>query len=35
MDVLHYGADAEIVEPKSLREQMRAMLRLAISHYDA
>ena len=33
MDVLHYGGDAEIVEPKSLREQMRAMLQLAISNY--
>ena len=28
MDVLHYGSDAEIVEPKSLREQMRGMLQL-------
>ena len=34
MDVLHYGGDAEIVEPKTLREQMRAMLQLAISNYD-
>jgi predicted DNA-binding transcriptional regulator YafY len=34
MDVLHYGGDAEIVEPKVLREQMRAMLQLAISNYD-
>ena len=34
MDVLHYGGDAEIVEPKSLREQMRSMLQLAISNYD-
>ena len=34
MDVLHYGGDAEIVEPKALREQMRAMLQLAISNYD-
>ena len=28
------GGDAEIVEPKTLREQMRAMLQLAISNYD-
>jgi predicted DNA-binding transcriptional regulator YafY len=34
MDVLHYGGDAEVVEPRSLREQMRAMLQLAISNYD-
>ena len=34
MDVLHYGGDAEIAEPKTLREQMRAMLQLAISNYD-
>jgi predicted DNA-binding transcriptional regulator YafY len=34
MDVLHYGADAEIVEPAALREQMRAMLQLAVAHYD-
>ena len=35
MDVLHYGADAEIIEPKALREQMRAHLQLAISNYEA
>jgi predicted DNA-binding transcriptional regulator YafY len=34
MDVLHYGADAEIVDPPVLREQVRALLSLAISHYD-
>jgi predicted DNA-binding transcriptional regulator YafY len=34
MDVLHYGSDAEIVEPKSLREQMRGMLQLAVASYD-
>jgi predicted DNA-binding transcriptional regulator YafY len=34
MDVLHYGGDAEIVEPKSLREQMRGMLQLAVANYD-
>lgn len=35
MDVLHYGADAEIIEPKSLREQLRSHLQLAISNYEA
>ncbi|ODU40051.1 MAG: transcriptional regulator, partial [Lysobacteraceae bacterium SCN 69-48] len=35
MDVLHYGADAEIVEPKALREQLRAHLQLALSNYQA
>jgi predicted DNA-binding transcriptional regulator YafY len=34
MDVLHYGSDAEIVEPKALREQMRGMLQLAVANYD-
>ncbi|RPE79800.1 helix-turn-helix transcriptional regulator [Vulcaniibacterium tengchongense] len=34
MDVMHYGADAEIVEPASLREQARALLQLALSNYD-
>jgi predicted DNA-binding transcriptional regulator YafY len=34
MDVLHYGSDAEIVEPKALREQARALLQLSLSHYD-
>ena len=34
MDVLHYGSDAEIVEPPVLREQVRALLQLAMSHYD-
>jgi predicted DNA-binding transcriptional regulator YafY len=34
MDVLHYGSDAEIVEPLSLREQARSLLSLALSHYD-
>ena len=33
MDVLHYGADAEIVEPVALREQLRTHLQLALSHY--
>ena len=35
MDVLHYGSDAEIVEPPSLREQARSLLSLALSNYDA
>jgi len=34
MDVLHYGSDAEILEPPSLREQARALLQLALSNYD-
>ena len=34
MDVLHYGADAEVVEPQSLREQARSLLSLALSQYD-
>jgi predicted DNA-binding transcriptional regulator YafY len=34
MDVLHYGSDAEIVEPPALREQVRALLQLALANYD-
>jgi predicted DNA-binding transcriptional regulator YafY len=34
MDVMHYGSDAEIVEPPVLREQARALLSLALSQYD-
>lgn len=34
MDVLHYGSDAEIIEPPSLREQAKALLSLALSNYD-
>jgi predicted DNA-binding transcriptional regulator YafY len=34
MDVLHYGSDAEIVEPKALREQARALLQLALGNYQ-
>ena len=34
MDVLHYGGDAEIVEPKALREQARALLQLALGNYQ-
>ncbi|GHA82737.1 helix-turn-helix transcriptional regulator [Cognatilysobacter bugurensis] len=34
MDVMHYGADAEIVDPPVLREQARALLALALSNYE-
>jgi predicted DNA-binding transcriptional regulator YafY len=34
MDVLHYGADAEVVAPTALREQARSLLALALSSYD-
>ena len=34
MDVLHYGTDAEIVEPQSLREQAKSLLQLALSNYE-
>ena len=34
MDVLHYGSDAEIVEPRSLREQAKSLLSLALSNYS-
>jgi len=34
MDVLHYGADAEIVDPPSLRAQMKSLLQLALSNYS-
>jgi predicted DNA-binding transcriptional regulator YafY len=34
MDVLRYGADAEITEPVSLRQQARAILQLALGAYD-
>ena len=34
MDVLHYGADAEIIEPAMLREQAKSLLSLALSQYD-
>lgn len=33
MDILTYGADAEIVEPAVLREQAKTLLELALSHY--
>ncbi len=34
MDVLRYGADAEIVAPVALRQQMKSMLQLTISNYE-
>ena len=34
MDVLRYGADAEITEPAPLRAQARTMLQLALAAYD-
>ena len=33
MDILHYGADAEIIEPRVLRERAKALLELALSNY--
>lgn len=33
MDVLRYGADAEVVEPINLRTQMGSMLSLALANY--
>jgi predicted DNA-binding transcriptional regulator YafY len=34
MDVLHYGSDAEIIEPTVLREQAKALLMMALSNYE-
>jgi len=34
MDVLHYGSDAQVIEPASLREQAKSLLTLALSNYD-
>ena len=34
MDVLRYGADAEITEPVALREQAKTLMGLALSAYD-
>ncbi len=34
MDVLQYGADAELVEPRALRAQLSTLLQLALGHYD-
>ena len=33
MDILHYGADAEITAPAVLREQAKSLLELALSNY--
>jgi hypothetical protein len=33
MDILHYGADAEIIDPPVLREQAKSLLELALSNY--
>ena len=35
MDVLRYGADAEITEPPSLRQQAKSLLQLALSAYES
>ena len=35
MDVLRYGADAEVTAPVALREQARATLQLALAGYDS
>ena len=34
MDVLRYGADAQIIEPESLRQQAKTLLQLALSAYE-
>ena len=34
MDVMRYGADAEVMEPPALRAQARTMLQLALSAYE-
>ena len=34
MDVLRYGADAEVVAPEPLRQQARTLLQLALSNYE-
>lgn len=34
MDVLRYGADAQVIAPVALREQARANLQLALAQYD-
>ena len=34
MDVLQHGADAELVEPKALRAQLRTLLQLALANYE-
>lgn len=35
MDVLRYGADAQITEPPALRAQARSMLQLALADYES
>ena len=34
MDILHYGADAQITDPPVLREQAKSLLELALSNYE-
>lgn len=34
MDVLRYGADAQIIDPLPLREEMKIMLQLALAQYS-
>jgi predicted DNA-binding transcriptional regulator YafY len=35
MDILRYGADAEITEPASLRAQIQSLLQLTMSAYES
>ena len=35
MDILRYGADAEITEPASLRSQIQSLLQLTMSAYES
>ena len=34
MDILRYGADVEVLEPKPLREKVIGRLKLAVSKYS-
>jgi predicted DNA-binding transcriptional regulator YafY len=34
MDVLRYGPDVEVIEPGSLRSEMRILLKLALANYE-
>lgn len=34
MDVMRYGADVEVAEPESLRQQIKGMLQLALGAYE-
>jgi hypothetical protein len=34
MDVLRYGADAEVTGPEPLRQQARSLLQLALQAYE-